>query len=139
MDIIRRNTDYALCLMVHLAERFDEEAVSTKLMANQEKISYPIACKLMQKLQKHKLVESMMGPKGGFRLSRKPSQINALEIIEVIQGPVSVNRCLLDVYECPRRLRCPINDKLTELQNYMKSYLEEVSLNVLVENKAAKG
>ncbi|MHC4265148.1 MAG: RrF2 family transcriptional regulator [Planctomycetota bacterium] len=136
MDIIRRNTDYALCLMIHLAEHYNEQAVSTNQMTKGEKIPYSLACKLLQKLQKHKLVESKMGPKGGFCLRKKPTEINLLEIIEVIQGPVCVNRCLLDSYSCPRKSRCPINGKLYQLQNYMKTYLESISLEQLVKIKS---
>jgi len=111
MDVIRRNTDYALCLMIHLAEHFEDTTVSTKAMAQKEKIPYPLACKLMQKLKKNQLVKSVMGPKGGFQLTGKPCDINLLQVIEVIQGPVSVNRCLLDTYSCPRKSRCPISCK----------------------------
>jgi Rrf2 family protein len=132
MDVIRRNSDYALCLMVHLAEHYDDAAVSTKKMSKREKIPYPLACKMMQKLQQHKLVKSIMGPKGGFRLNKEPSKINLLEIIEIIQGPVIVNRCLVKDFSCPRKSRCPINGKLKELQSDMRTYLKNISLNELL-------
>jgi Rrf2 family protein len=138
MDIIRRNTDYALCLMIHLAESFEDTPVSTKAMAKMEEIPYPLACKIMQKLQKYKLVKSVMGPKGGFKLNREPSKINLFEVIEVIQGPVTVNRCSLDTNSCPRMSRCPINDKMTELQDNMKIYLENISLDELLKVKNEK-
>jgi len=132
MDIIRRNADYALCLMIHLAEHFGKEAVSTKQMSKQEKISYPLACKLMQKLQQRKLVTSVMGPKGGFRLNKNPRDINLCEIIEAIQGPMCVNRCLIETFDCPRESKCPIKSRLHELQDYLKMYLENINLAELV-------
>jgi Rrf2 family protein len=138
MDVIRRNSDYALCLMIHLAEHYESKAVSTKTMAKKEKIPYPLACKLMQKLQKHKLVRSIMGPKGGFRLSKKPSTIKLLEIIEIIQGPVIVNRCLVKDFSCPRKSRCPINGRLAQLQKNMKVYLENIRLDELLNGKSCK-
>jgi Rrf2 family protein len=123
--------------MIHLAEHYEDQAVSTKTMSKKEKIPYPLACKLMQKLQKRKLVKSIMGPKGGFKLSKKPSRINLLEIIEIIQGPMSVNRCLVKGFSCPRKLSCPINGKLEELQNYMKIYLENITLDQLVNARSS--
>jgi len=132
MDIIRRNTDYALCLMIHLAEQFDREPVSTKQMSKQEKIPYSLACKLMQTLQKAKLVSSVMGPTGGFKLNKNPEDTNVYEIIETIQGPMCLNRCLTKNFDCPRESRCPIKSRLHELQGYLKMYLENINLAELV-------
>jgi Rrf2 family protein len=135
MDILRRNTDYALRLMVDLARRQDKGAVSTRLLAQEQEVSYQLACKLMQQLHDAKLVESSMGPKGGFRLSRAPAQISLLDIIEVIQGPLSLNRCLLNETCCPRQDTCPVREKMGELQGRMSEYLGGVTLADLAQGQ----
>jgi Rrf2 family protein len=88
----------------------------------------------MQRLHDAKLVDSSMGPKGGFRLSRKPSQINVLEIIEAIQGRLSLNKCLLSVDACSRQDDCPVHVKLAELQQTMDVYLGGITLQELCRN-----
>jgi Rrf2 family iron-sulfur cluster assembly transcriptional regulator len=129
MDILRRNTDYALRLMVGLARHQNHNgSVSTRLLAEEQDVSYQLACKLMQQLHEGKLVESCMGPKGGFRLGRRPAEISLLEIIEVVQGPLSINRCLLKAKACPLSKVCPMRGKIGELQGRMGEYLGGVTL-----------
>jgi Rrf2 family protein len=138
MDILRRNTDYALRAMVNLARHYGAEAVSTRTIADDEDIPYQLACKIMQRLHKSRLVESCMGPKGGFRLSRTPSQISLLEVVEAIQGTPRLNRCLLGVDTCPRKPTCPVSRKLAELQAYMSRYLGSITLSELVRSRPVK-
>ncbi len=138
MDVLRRYTDYALRAMVNLAGHYGNEPVSARTISDKEDISYQLACKLMQKLHNAKYVESCMGPKGGFQLSKEPAKINLLEIIEVIQGPLSLNRCLLDIDACSRQKNCPISKKLAELQKYIGNYLSDITLDELLKSRGAK-
>ena len=135
MDVIRRNTDYAVRMMVHLAGVATDRTASTKEISNEQDISYVLACKLMQKLHKAKLVESKMGAKGGFRLSRDPSKITLLEMIAAIQGPVTLNRCLLALDACKRQRECTVSAKLVELQKSMDTFLAGVTLDELAQNR----
>jgi len=83
-------------------------------------------------------VESSMGPKGGFRLSREPSKISVLEIIEVIQGPLALNRCLLSIDTCPKQRICTVRAKLVELQRYVSSHLGSITLNELAQSRSVQ-
>ena len=138
MDIVRRNTDYALRAMVHLARNYDNGPVSSKTISEKENVPYQLMCKLMQKLNNAGLVTSYMGPKGGFGLSREPSEINILEVIETIQKPISLNRCLLAADICPRHKQCPVRPKLLGLQEYIGKYLSGITLEELVPGSSKK-
>ncbi|UCG57445.1 MAG: Rrf2 family transcriptional regulator [Phycisphaerales bacterium] len=131
MEVVRRNTDYSLRAMLNLARHYNDGPVSTRKVAAEEDVSYQLACKLMQRLHDAKLVESSMGPKGGFRLSREPSRINVLQIIEAIQGPLSLNKCLLNADACSRQSHCAVNERLAELQETMDVYLGGITLEEL--------
>lgn len=138
MDILRRNTDYALRAMLNLAGHYGQEPVSTRQIAEAEDISYELTCKLMQKLHSAGLVQSSMGPNGGFALSKKPDKINMLEIIEAIQGPLSLNRCLLEEDICPNKDGCSITVELAKLQKHIGKYLLGITLDELVQSRCAK-
>lgn len=135
MDILKRNTDYALRAMACLAKNYGKDPVSTRVISRQEDISYQLGCKLMQKLHDAGLVRSTMGPKGGFALSKEPDEIDLLTIIEAVQGPISVNRCLQEHADCPRQDKCPLTGKLKGLQDNIADYLSEATLGGLLKNK----
>ena len=139
MDILRRNTDYALRLMVGLVGRSEGEAMSTRVLADEQDVPYQLACKLMQQLHAAKLVDSSMGPKGGFRLGRDPAEISLMDVVQVIQGPLSLNRCLLNDACCPRMESCPVRVRMGELQSQMDEYLRGVTLHDLVRTRTTPG
>jgi Rrf2 family protein len=85
----------------------------------------------MQKLNNAKLVTSCMGPKGGFVLAAEPSKISLLEVVEAIQGPISMNRCVLSKDACSRERTCAVREKLTEIQKSMTRKLAAITLDEL--------
>ncbi|MBP8912041.1 MAG: Rrf2 family transcriptional regulator [Phycisphaerae bacterium] len=139
MDILRRNTDYALRLMVSLARHGRDASVATRSLAQEQDVPYQLACKLMQQLHAGKLVESYMGARGGFRLGREPGRVSLLDVVEVIQGRLSLNRCLLSKTCCPRTATCPVRAKMGELQNQMEEYLGKVTLADLIQAQEGAG
>ena len=129
MDIIRRNTDYALRAAVELAGRFGGEPVSTKEIADRQQIPYQLACKLMQRLHKAGIVKSTMGPSGGFILCKNPSKITVRRLVEIIQGPVRLNNCKL----CRLCRCCTISPELTRLQGKINEFLDSLTLKQLAD------
>jgi len=135
MDVLKRNTDYALRAMAFLAKNYGGDPVSTRLIAEKEEISYQLACKLMQKLHDAGLVSSKMGPKGGFALTRKPDEIDLLTVIKAVQGPISVNRCQQIDGGCPRHIFCPLTGAIDGLQKNINEYLSSATLGGLLKGK----
>ena len=135
MDIVRRNTDYAMRMMVLLGQGRDGELFSAREISDREGVSYTLTCKLLQKLSKAGLVESVMGTAGGFRLARSSDEISMLDIVGAVQGPVTLNRCMLGLDRCEKSGECPIREKLTGLQDYMADYLKGITLAELIETK----
>jgi Rrf2 family protein len=134
MDVIRRNTDYALRLIVHLARHVEAGSVSSRRIAQEEGVSAQLASKLLQKLSAAGLVSSRLGKNGGFALSKPPSGISLAEVIAVIQGPVHLNRCLAAEGLCPHQSRCSICGRLRTLQGHVDETLAGISLADLVDD-----
>ena len=134
MDIIRRNTDYALRAAVELAGRFNGEPVSTKEIADRQQMPYQLACKLLQRLHNAGIVKSEMGPAGGFILSRNPSKITVRKIVEIIQGPVRLNNCRL----CRLSRQCTVGPELARLQGQINEFFDGLTLRQLADTNGCK-
>ena len=136
MDVLRRNTDYALRIMVDLASHFNGQFISARQLASDGNFSYQLGCKILQKLHRANLVKSNMGAKGGFALSRRPSEITLREIITVMQGDIRLNRCLPDGIGCEFEPLCEINTKLACLQLYVDGYLGGITLEEVLGSRS---
>ncbi len=136
MDVLRRNTDYALRMMVDLANHFNGEFTSARQLAENGNFSYQLGCKILQRLHKAGLVKSDMGPKGGFALSKEPSAITLMEIINALQGSVRLNRCLLGGEGCEFEPVCEIHTKLACLQFYIDGYLGGITLQEIISSRS---
>jgi len=116
-------------MMGSLAKHFNNgQLISARQLASEGHFSHQLGCKLLQKLHRAELVKSGMGPRGGFTLNREPSKITLMQIIKVLQGPIRLNRCLLDGEGCEFESDCEINTKLSCLQLYIDGYLDGITL-----------
>lgn len=133
VNIIRQNADYALRAMAFLANQYEKGVVSTRVISEECDVSYQFACKIMQRLHSAELVNSTMGPRGGFMLRRDPAKISLLEVIESLQGPLIVNTCMRGPKACKRRETCNVSDKVTELQKSLIKSLDEIKLSEVMD------
>jgi len=79
---------YALAAMYVLAHATGQRAMQIKEIAAMTAISHGYLEQILSVLRKADLVTSIRGAGGGYRLARRPSEITALEIIEVMEGPL---------------------------------------------------
>ena len=89
---ITLESDYALRIVTTLAEDnclLDAKAISDKTLVTQK-----FALKILRKLVRGGLVSSYKGVKGGYKLKTAPEDITLKQVIELIDGPIVIARCL---------------------------------------------
>jgi len=87
--------------------------------------------KLFQDLVKEGLVCSHRGARGGFFLARPASEITLRQVIEALQGPISLNRCLDSREGCSRTDTCAVAQVLRQAQTQLLEILDSATLDVL--------
>lgn len=91
--VLRNQVEWALHCCGVLAGLGPDEYLATKDLAEFHGIPKEYLSKALQSLSQAKLVESTLGPTGGYRLSRDPKDITFLEIVEAIEGRISTFEC----------------------------------------------
>jgi Rrf2 family protein len=91
--ILKNQVEWALHCCAVLAGLPPGKYVSTKALAEFHGVPKEYLSKALQGLSQHALVESTLGPSGGYRLARKPSEISFLDIVEAVEGKAPTFAC----------------------------------------------
>jgi Rrf2 family protein len=137
---ITRQADYALRAMLYLAREYpnkDQRAATSKIAEEQE-IPASFLAKIISQLSIAGLIQTSRGAKGGVRLARKPEEISLLDVVEAIDGPISLNECVDDPSVCSFGDNCPIHDVWCEAKSQLVRKLREATFDKLLEKENAK-
>lgn len=128
---------YGYRLMVELAKHWGEHPVALKEVAERQKISLLYLRQIIMSLEAAGLVRSQRGSKGGFTLSRSPEQINLIEIMQALEGPVSLIECVKEPEICELSPTCATRLLWKEMSEQIEKTLRSQTLNKL-KNKQLK-
>ncbi len=121
---ITRETDYAIRCVYYLSCKGGEvtmvDEISKKMYTPKSFLA-----KILQKLARADIVKSYRGVKGGFTLAKKPRDINLLDVIEAVQGPVVMNICAVDSKVCRFSKTCAIHPVWIEVRKQVERLLKK--------------
>src|SRR5256712_11985113 len=107
---VSRKIDYALRAVIHLAnEDTSDRACSVAEIAAQERIPRQFLEKIVRELIHKGLVRSRRGPHGGYVLARPADQVTFRDVIEAVEGPISLNVCVGEHPDCFLLGACGMN------------------------------
>ena len=132
--MISTRGQYALRVLVDLAELSSDGFVPLKELAETEGISLKYLEKIMTELAKNELVESVHGRGGGYKLAREPKDYSIGEILRLTEGDLAPVACVGKSHACERADKCrtfPLWDRGNKLVN---DFYDSVSLADLMQS-----
>ena len=136
---LSRAAEYAIRGILYLSMRYQENRViHIDEISKAQNIPSAYLAKLFQELAKKGFIKSFKGQQGGFILTRHPSTISLLDIIEAMEGPVYLNYCLIYSGYCEREKMCPVHDVWVNAQKLLVDYLARCRFDELAEAARAK-
>ena len=132
---LSKKADYALMAMKHLAMRPDAVSASAREIAEQYDIPIELMAKVLQQLARRGLLASLQGTRGGYRLARASSGISVADIIQAIDGPLTVTACSTDAENCGQYAKCSVRDPLWRIKDRILSALATCSLQEIASDQ----
>ena len=125
---VSRKIDYALRAVIHLADEDAERACSVAEIAARERIPRQFLEKIVQELIHKGLVRSRRGPHGGYVLARPAEQVTFKDVIEAVEGPISLNVCVGEHPDCFLLGTCGMQRIWQEGQRLVLELFEKTTL-----------
>ena len=130
-------TGYALQSLAAMPE--DGSFVMAKDMAENLKLPLPFLAKILQNLARAEILESVRGPKGGFRLARPAHKVSVGEVLIAMEGEGSLDRCVMGFPQCDPETPCPMHDAWAAVKEQVDESMTRATLRDLQLTKIRRG
>ena len=125
-------TRYGTRVAMQLAEVYPEGTVSVKELSEEQEVSNKYLEQIIAVLKKAGLVESVLGPHGGYSLTRPPWDVTLGDIYRALEGSAAPVACVDDPEVCHRHPYCPTRRAWVELKESLERVLDGTTLQDLL-------
>lgn len=120
-SLLASPTRYAILALVSMGE--DGSFRLAKDLSRQLDLPGPYLAKILQALSAAKILESMRGPNGGFRLQRPAHRISLQDVVHCMEGGEPLDGCLLGGDHCGSGGHCPLHPGWEQIQGMLRDLL----------------
>jgi|GEM_PF-136035 len=153
---LTKKTEYSLIALFYMLERRalvptiggGGTPISAREISDKYSLPLPLLMNILKQLTVTEVLISTRGAKGGYYVNVDPAKFSLAELIEALEGPISLTDCsclgtgkLPDAEDAGVRCRvypsCPVRGRLVLVQQHMNKLLSTITLADLcsVQNK----
>ena len=130
---------YGLRILIDIAiNETPERPRLMKEICEAESLSEKFTSRLVIPLREKGMIRSLRGKQGGFRLAKSPADITLLDVIETLQGPISLLDCLDESSTCTRSAKCPTRLIWNDANSAIKNTLRAITLESILGRLSGK-
>lgn len=130
---ITSESDYALRILTSMA--MHEGVTDAKTLSEDTSVTPRFALKILHKLVGAGLVDSFKGSRGGYKLKESASAINLKTVIELIDGPIAIARCVDSGEACSLncdKTACAYHHIFDSISTDLASKLEKITISDVI-------
>ena len=131
-------SDYAVVVLAEMAQQ-DEGRLSVSVISQMTRLPEPTVSKVLKLLTKAGIVASTRGIRGGYSLARNPREISIDQVIEAIDGPISITSCSGGAMpDCGVSDVCSVRGRWDGVNDSIRAALVSVTLADMMNNNKNK-
>ena len=124
---ISTKAQYGMRALVEIALHGDEP-LSLKTVSERQEISQHYLEQIMAVLRRAGYVEALRGAYGGYRIAKPPEEIDALELVELLEGSLAPVSCIEDSDTCTRTGHCSTESLWRRVDRAVREVLGSTTL-----------
>lgn len=136
---ISAKSDYAMRAMLVLANSPGDTWVKTEVIAEQQHLPRKFLEAILSDMRRARLVESLRGAEGGYRLAKPPAKIFVADVMRAVDGPLAEVRGLRPETLHYEGAAAPLQDVWVAVRAGLRAVLERISLADVAAAQLPKG
>ena len=127
---ITSESDYALRILTSMAKH--DDVTDAKTLSAETSVTQRFTLKILHKLVTGGIVESYKGSRGGYKLRLSPDKITLKMVIELIDGPIAIARCVDTAEACSLncdKTACAYHHIFDSISIDIASRLEKITIS----------
>ena len=137
---LSKKTDYALLAVGHLAMAAPSGVASVRAISERFDIPVELLAKVLQQLARHGLVAAHKGVHGGYHLARRSTAISVADVVDAVDGPLTLTACSPADARCEQFAACTVRDPLWRVKDQIVSVLRALSVaDMIAETEGGRG
>lgn len=125
--------EYGMLGVLYLADKDNSSVTPLSEISEAKEIPEKFLAKIFQSLSRSGIVRSHRGVRGGFTLAKRPEEITVKEVLESIQGPYHLIKCITDTEVCNKSDFCALRELLVMAEEQLVAVFERHTLAELVQ------
>jgi len=124
---LSKKTEYSILALNHISQQRGR-SVTVKELAHQLRISRSLLAKLLQEMARQQIVASSQGAAGGYTLKADLHTLSLMDLVEMIDGPVTLAPCRRSNHTCARQRECRLKKSIVPVERQVRSILKTVKV-----------
>tara|TARA_B100000212_G_scaffold191438_1_gene144298 strand:- start:673 stop:1068 length:396 start_codon:yes stop_codon:yes gene_type:complete len=127
---LSKKVEYALIAISHINSSNSECPIPVSRISSKYNIPNELLAKILQTLTKFDILDSIKGPKGGYKLKSKFEDLSLVDFIEILEGRFGIADCMVDT-ECNQLHNCNIINPMDKINSKIYRVFSDIKLNQL--------
>ncbi|KYG60689.1 Rrf2 family transcriptional regulator [Bdellovibrio bacteriovorus] len=137
MNKINRKLEYALMALKHMSKKIPGELTSAKEVSDSFNTPFDATARVMQQMAQKGILRAEYGANGGYQITKDLSKVSIHDLVEIIEGPTALVKCLHKEAPCEIQGTCNIVSPITQLNHRLTEFYRSLSLKELLVDKSS--